>query len=151
MKKLSLIAVYLVAVGAYAASTTTMLTPGNSAEHGFDVVVETIPQTTKEGDKAVRTTGHTYYVSIASKKLKLKYWHAFFLLEKEKESYVLVPLKQYSFDEATRTIEYKVTFSPDHVDHAHILLRPLRGLTLDYKLKMKDWIKTSEQPPERDK
>lgn len=141
MKKLSFVVVFLVAVVAYAASTTIVLTPDNSAKHDVDVVVKTIPQTIKEGDKPVRVTGHSYHVTITSEKLKWEDCHASLLLEKEKESYLLVPLKQWSFNEKTNTMQYRVTFSPDYADHTYILLTIARSGANDYKLKIKDWIK----------
>jgi hypothetical protein len=151
MKKI-IIALLLVSGVAFAAHSTMDVAPDSVEKYSLDVSVKAIEQTVKEGDKPTRVTGHTYQVTVKSQKVNLKNCHAFLHVETGEDSYLHVALQKDPLALKNGFIFCTVTFSPDYLENASVIIDDFTpGSSFSYRLKIKEWVKTSEQETERDK
>jgi hypothetical protein len=151
MKRL-ILALLLVSGVAFAAHITVDVTPDSVKKYDLDVKIKSIEQTIKEGDKPTRVTGHSYQVTVKSKKVNLKNCNAFLHVENGEGSYLHVALQRDPLALKDGFIFCTATFSPDYLDKASIIVDDFTpGSSFSYKLKIKDWIKTSEPKDALDK
>lgn len=148
MKRLA-IALLLVSSVSFAAHITVEVAPDSVKKYDLDVNIKSIEQTIKESDKPARVTGHTYQVTVKSKKVNLKNCRAFLHLENGEDSYLHASLQRDPLALKDGFIFCTVMFSPDYLDKASIIIDDFTpGSSFSYKLKIKDWIKTSEPESE---
>ncbi len=142
-----IIALFLFSGVAFAAHVTVNVTPDKAKQHDLAVSVKVVEQTIKEGDKPVRVTGHSYRLTMKSQKLDLKNGSAFLHVIDGKGSSLGAPL-QVSRKEGY--MSFRVSFSPDYLDKVYVIIHEgKQGSSFSYKLKIKDWIKTSEPADKR--
>ena len=137
---------------AFAAHTTVNLTPENVEKYDLNVSIKAIPQTIKVGDKPTRVTGYAYQIKVASEKVNLKNLHLALSVKAGEDSYLHAALPSSPYTLKHHFIFFAVTFSHDYLDKTYVTFDDLTdGSSFSYRLKIKDWLKTSKQADSADK
>lgn len=130
---------------AFAAHIMVDVTQENIKKYDLNINIQEIEETIKDGKKPARVIGHMYHLTVKSQKLNLNNCQAMLHLTSEKESYLHVTLRKDDTYGNKNIISCDVAFSPDYLDKACIILEDYNmGSSFSYKLKIKDWIQTSE-------
>ncbi|PCJ55338.1 MAG: hypothetical protein COA79_21080 [Planctomycetota bacterium] len=119
------------------------LTPKTMKKSNFNISIEVIEQTEKEGKKPIKVTGHLYRVSIKSKKINLTKCDLSILIKDSKSSYLHVQPK--CFFKENDYLLCDINFSSDYLDKTYMHIRTLKPFaSFTYIIKIKDFIKESK-------